>query len=61
MTTKDQINKLASYLLAEWEGDIGKGDPIHGEGAVDCAIRLLKKVKIEKSLQNKVDMNPSKR
>ena len=48
-----EIQKLANYLMKEWQGDIGGGDPIHGESAVDCAIRLLSKLKLEKSILEK--------
>jgi len=48
MSAKTEIDKLASYILAVWADEIGAGDPIHGESAVDVAIRLLERQKEER-------------
>lgn len=36
-----QIGNLASYLSTEWLDEIGRGNPLTGESAVEVAIRLL--------------------
>lgn len=36
-----EIDKLAGFILAHFADEIGAGDPVHGESAVDVAIRLL--------------------
>ena len=40
---KKEIGRLASFLLTNYLDELGKGDPVHGESAVDVAIRLLSK------------------
>lgn len=42
--TRDQIGRLADYLMSHFPDEIGAGDPVHGEGAVDVAIRLLSRL-----------------
>lgn len=37
-----ELLRLAAYISANHADDIGKGDPVNGESAVDVAIRLLK-------------------
>jgi hypothetical protein len=37
----NEIDRLAEHLLLNYPGEIGKGDPVNGESAVDVAIRLL--------------------
>jgi len=39
--TNKEIDRLADFLLKHYSDEIGKGDPVHGESAVDVAIRLL--------------------
>jgi hypothetical protein len=39
----NEIDRLAQYLLINHPDEIGKGNPVHGESAVDIAIRLLSK------------------
>ena len=39
--TDDQIDLLANYIMAHCPFEIGGGDPRHGEGAVEVAIRLM--------------------
>jgi hypothetical protein len=39
----EQVNALADFLLKEYPDEIGKGDPVHGESAMEVAIRLLTK------------------
>lgn len=42
----DQVSQLANFLLKDYGEEFGKGsDPGAGEGAVEMAIRLLKKTK----------------
>ena len=36
-TSKEQINELANFIMAEIEGE-----PSQDEGAVECAIRIMK-------------------
>lgn len=38
-----EINRLAEFISLNYRDEIGKGDPVNGESAVDVAIRLLKK------------------
>jgi len=40
---RDEIDRLADYLMEAWGHEIGLGDP-GGESAVDVAIRLLKRL-----------------
>lgn len=41
-----EMEKLADYLLKDWQEEFGKGeDPGAGESAADMAIRLLKRYK----------------
>ena len=42
-----EIDRLADFLLKNYPNEIGKGDFVHGESAVDVAIRLLSKRKKE--------------
>jgi hypothetical protein len=42
---QDQINQLANFIIVEFPDEIGKHN---SEGAVECAIRLLKKYKESK-------------
>lgn len=42
-TPRDEIDRLADYLMEAWGHEIGLGDPA-GESAVDVAIRLLKRL-----------------
>jgi len=43
-----ELARLSSYLLAHWHEEIGAGNRVHGETAVDVAIRLLRRLeKIE--------------
>lgn len=39
----NEIDKLANFLLTRYPDEIGKGNSIDGESAVDVAIRLLSK------------------
>lgn len=39
--TSSEVDRLAQFILANYSHEIGRGDPAHGEGAVDVAIRLL--------------------
>jgi hypothetical protein len=43
-TYKEEVDRLADYLMEAWPHEIGQGDPAHGESAVDVAIRLLKRL-----------------
>jgi hypothetical protein len=36
-----EIDRLANFILANYSHEIGVGDPVNGESAVDVAIRLL--------------------
>ena len=36
-----EIDRLADFLMENYQAEIGKGDPINGESAVNVAIRLL--------------------
>lgn len=36
-----EIERLAQFLMANYQGEIGAGSPQQGESAVDVAIRLL--------------------
>lgn len=36
-----EIGRLAEFLMKYYPDTLGEGDPIHGESAVDVAIRLL--------------------
>lgn len=38
---QNQIDTLADFLLANYPDEIGAGDPVNGESAVEVAIRLL--------------------
>ena len=38
-----EIDRLASFILKELSHELGKGDSVNGESAVDVAIRLLSK------------------
>jgi len=40
---KNEIQRLADFLLRRYPDEIGKGNPQSGESAVDVAIRLLSK------------------
>jgi hypothetical protein len=40
---KGEIDKLADFLISKYPEEIGKGDYLYGESAVDVAIRLLSK------------------
>jgi hypothetical protein len=40
-----EIDRLADFLLQEFPDEIGLGDPVSGESAVDVAIRLLRRLK----------------
>ena len=42
MTTKQQIEKLANFVMAEVPGE-----PSRSEGAVDCAIRVIKRLQAQ--------------
>lgn len=44
-TASDEISRLANYLMETWPDEIGGGDPIRSESAVDVAIRLLNRLK----------------
>lgn len=44
---ESQVNRLADAILAMYPDEPGRGDPVHGEGAVDVAIRLLTRHKAE--------------
>ena len=50
-----EIDRLANYLLTTWSSEIGVGDPIHGESAVDVAIRLLERLFIVEILRQERD------
>jgi hypothetical protein len=39
----NEIQKLSSWILKNCPKEIGKGDPKHGESAVEVAIRLMNK------------------
>jgi len=41
MGARAEIDRLAEFLMRYYQDDIGTGDPVHGESAVDVAIRLL--------------------
>ena len=44
-----EIDRLASWILSCYPEEIGRGDPVHGESAVDVALRLLERLrKLEK-------------
>lgn len=43
--TNPETARLAGYLLEYWADEIGAGDPVHGESAVDVAIRLLDRLR----------------
>lgn len=43
--SEQEIERLASYLLKHHEDEIGRGDPVNGESAVDVAIRLIEEKK----------------
>lgn len=47
-----QIDKLAEFLLANYPDEIGAGDPVNGESAVEVAIRLLQPQEIVGDLHN---------
>ncbi len=36
-----EIDRLAAFMLEYYPHEMGVGDPVHGESAVDMAIRLL--------------------
>jgi hypothetical protein len=38
---KKEINRLADFLMKYFPRELGAGDRVHGESAVDVAIRLL--------------------
>ena len=42
-----EIDRLAKYILRVCPDEPGKGDPKHGESAVDVAIRLIGELKGE--------------
>lgn len=42
---ESRINSLAKFLMAQYPDEIGKTDSPEGEGAIECAIRLLKRVR----------------
>lgn len=42
-TPREEIGRLADYLMGAWTHEIGMGNPA-GESAVDVAIRLLKRL-----------------
>lgn len=44
-----EIARLTNYLMKAWPDEIGTGDPVRGESAVDVAIRLLRKVEDKKA------------
>lgn len=37
-----EIDRLAKWILANCPEEIGKGNPITGESAVDVAIRMMR-------------------
>jgi len=38
-----QIDKLAKCILEHYQHEIGAGNPVHGEGACEVAVRLLER------------------
>lgn len=40
-----ELNRLANYVLVDWQDHIGRGQDGNGESSVDVAIRLLKAYK----------------
>lgn len=45
-TSKENIEQLANYLMKHWSHEIGAGDPVRGESAVEVAIRLLERLRL---------------
>lgn len=43
MSAQTEIDRLAGFLLKHHANEIGAGDPVNGESAVDVAIRLLQR------------------
>jgi hypothetical protein len=39
---ESQLDSLARFLMEQYPNEIGKTEDPHGEGAVECAIRLLR-------------------
>jgi len=44
---KEQIDDLAKFIMRVCPDEIGVGDPVHGESAVEVAIRLIGELKGE--------------
>ena len=42
---QNQIELLAQFLVENFEGEIGKGKSLNGEGAIEMAVRLLIELK----------------
>ena len=40
-----EIERLGQFILNELSDEIGRGNPVNGESAVDIAIRLMKEFK----------------
>ncbi len=39
--TTGEIDRLSQFILANYQAELGRGDPEHGETPIDVAIRLL--------------------
>ena len=46
--TQNQVDLLAQFLIENFEEEIGKGESLNGEGAIEMAVRLLIKLKEQK-------------
>ncbi len=39
--TTGELDRLSQFILANYQAELGRGDPEHGESVIDVAIRLL--------------------
>jgi len=45
--TQKQVDLLAQFLIENFENEIGKNGKGNGEGAIEMAVRLLLKLKVD--------------
>lgn len=39
--TTGELDRLSQFIMANYQAELGRGDPEHGESTIDVAIRLL--------------------
>lgn len=50
-TASEQVDRLAQTIMEICPDEIGVGDPDHGEGAVDVAIRLIQRTHVQDQMR----------